>query len=227
MFPSGFVCIICNRECDHTTYGICDKCFNKLPFIEKPCVKCGRESKTVRCVSCLGHKRNFDFARSVFNYEGRMRELYLSYKYDEDTYLAAQFASFLINAYRGLGIHCDGVCGVPSYQKRKSKYLNHSELLAKTVADALGLPIVDGLRKKKVPKQVGLTGDERRKNAIGAYYVEGDEFKGKTMLVVDDVFTTGSTVDSVSATLKRAGALKVYCLTLFSVGEEDATKTTD
>ena len=69
---------------------------------------------------------------------------------------------------------------------------------------------------------MGLDREERIKNAADAYYAEGDGFVGKVVLVIDDVFTTGSTIDSVAKTLRKAGAKKVYGLTIFSVGEEDA-----
>lgn len=104
------------------------------------------------------------------------------------------------------------------YKKKRFQGRNHAELLARAVAKTLGLPYLNGLYKKQGRKQVGLSGIERRKNIEGAFYVQGDAFYKKRVLVVDDVFTTGSTMNEVAKTLRKEGKAKeVYGLTLFNV----------
>lgn len=224
LFPS-FRCMVCNGEDKDldNRYCLCPKCKNALPYVLAPCEKCGRETPDNHkfCEECRHNKRYFDIARSSFLYTGDIKKAYLQYKFGDNKYAAEYFAAFLVDKYIENAFHCDGVCAVPAYRKNKrSKKLNHTELLAYHFSDMTTLPLLGGLYKKAgIPKQVGLSGKERRENAVNAYYADKDAFKGKNVLLIDDVFTTGSTMNNVAKILKEEGKAKsVTCLTLFSVG---------
>ena len=221
LFPAEYVCVSCGKEYGgNNRYNVCDECASTLPLIGLYCEKCGRETEKKHCARCRNDKLAFEKNRAVFNYEGNIKDSYLKYKFGDKKHAAKDYAEFLTDLYYLQGYHCDAVCGVPSFFKDK-KILNHGELLAKEVADKLGLPFITTLRKKDVPKQVGLSGKARRDNAKDAYYVERDNFSHKTILLIDDVMTTGSTLDSVAKTLIGAGARRVYALTLFAVPERE------
>ena len=100
-------------------------------------------------------------------------------------------------------------------KEEKERGYNQSELLAKEVGLRTGLSVFDNLKKvKETDRQKKLTAKERRENLKGVFdVVRADEIKGKNVLVIDDVYTTGATINECARVLKRAGARKVYSIT--------------
>ena len=112
--------------------------------------------------------------------------------------------------------NCDFILCVPMTEKEeKERGYNQSELLAKEVGSRTGLSLFDNLKKvKETDRQKKLTAKERRENLKGVFdVVRADEIKGKNVLVIDDVYTTGATINECARVLKRAGARKVYSIT--------------
>ncbi|WP_324292570.1 phosphoribosyltransferase family protein [uncultured Paludibaculum sp.] len=111
----------------------------------------------------------------------------------------------------------DGIVPMPiHWRKLLSRGFNQSHLLAREVARRTGLPEAACLRRKRNARaQAGLSGKQRRANVAGAFFVPRDSKpKGRRLLLIDDVFTTGATANAAAATLKRAGAARVSVLTL-------------
>jgi len=226
LFPSHYQCLICKREMPaEERYSLCTDCKSKLPYVSAPCEKCGRQTHDNYkfCEECRRNKRYFDVARSRLIYKGGIRKAYLEYKTGDNQFAGEFYASFLLDEYLANGFHCDGICAIPSYKKSKRATLNHAEYLAKQLSIKTGLPLLDGLHKRaNVKKQVGLSGKERRQNLVDAFYADKDAFRGKTVLLVDDVFTTGSTLNYAAKALKEDGKAKaVVGLTIFSVDLSD------
>lgn len=219
LFPFDFTCDVCGRE----TFGtnICNACSKTLVYNDKAvCPVCGR--KTVRselCVECKEKPPLFKMAVSAFVYEGSGAYLIKKFKSGEG-YLKEYFADQICKKLDCFP-ECDCIVCVPMTRRAKLKRgFNQSELLAKAVSEREGKPYIkDALFKiKDTGEQKDLSRKERSKNLAGCFRViKGEELKGKRVLVVDDILTTGATADEVSKVILRAGAKEVYLATAASV----------
>lgn len=226
LFPPNLTCVVCGTEINESiNAGICDECFKSLPFNDGGfCLKCGvvLRSDAKYCLNCKSNiKRfSFDFARSSFVFEGSVAKLIKNYKYDNGKYLAQTFAVFMANLVVLEDINADIIVPVPLCKKRKfSRGFNQSELLAKEAGKILGLPVVTKnlVRIRSTKTQTKLTQKQRDANLDGAFEVLNKNiFKGKSILLVDDVLTTGSTAEHCTKELLKAKAANVKVLTLAS-----------
>lgn len=215
LFPH-YACPMCDRE---TLGGVlCPDC---QKFVIKPnyCEVCGEHvgAKDKLCMSCKETKRSFDKSFSVFEYNQQTARAILAMKYREKRYLAKDFAKLLHTKYVEAGIACDVVCFVPSSPKRlKKRGYNHAEDLAKEFCKLADLPCKPLLDKiKETEHQTELTREQRKTNVIDAFVcTDKQSAKGKVVLLLDDVFTTGSTLQECSKALKKARPKKIYCLTI-------------
>ncbi|OGS19901.1 MAG: hypothetical protein A3J83_08165 [Elusimicrobia bacterium RIFOXYA2_FULL_40_6] len=223
IFP--VTCSSCGVYIQDDSNRICPDCFKKIEFI-KPlfCQKCGLplHSGGAHCYNCLHPegKIYYESLRGTCVFEGVIKDLVHSYKYSSKEYLSKTFGNMLTNYlqdYNDLQ-NVDLVVPVPLhwYKKFKRGY-NQSELLAKEVSLFYKKPLVcdNVIRKKYTKQQVGLSRKDRLINVNDAFGLKRpDEFKNKTVLVIDDVSTTGETVNQCAKVLKSSGANKVYGLTL-------------
>ena len=156
----------------------------------------------------------FDFARSALLFTRTLREIIHHLKYSDRVSLAKPLGDILRDCWRREGFTGDLVIPVPLHRSRERiRGFNQAEL----IASRLGLPVAPRLlhRRKNTPSQTGLTRNERKRNLAGAFEARG-LVKG-TLIVVDDVYTTGSTMNEIARTLKRAGAERVEVLTVARV----------
>ncbi len=218
--PQGIKCIVCDDELNKTTsHCVCDKCFDKLPFIAKSCTKCGAEiySKSSLCIECKDQQRYFEKAISVFNFEDKIASLIYRFKYGNQTYLAKYLADFMFNKVVEQNLDFDIIVPVPLSDKRlKLRTFNQAELLAAALAERFGKPLVcDAIvRDRDTLTQTHLSKLERHQNLNNAFKVINKKLiKGKKILLVDDVFTTGTTSDEISKTLLNASSNSVYVIT--------------
>ncbi len=219
LFPKDFTCDICGRE----TFGtnICDDCAKTLIFNDKDkCPVCGR--KTVRsefCIECKAKPPTYKMAASAFVYEGSAAYLIKKFK-NGGSYLKDYLADRICKAVKDFPEYDCIVC-VPMTRRSKSRRgYNQSELLAKAVAARVGKPYIKGAveKRKETGEQKELTRKERSKNLAGCFrVVKRDAVKGKRVLVVDDILTTGATADEMAKALLKAGATAVYLATAASV----------
>jgi ComF family protein len=189
---------------------------------ENICLKCGmalgpHSGQRDICPSCdtmhFPFKRNIAFGR----YEESLRDLILIYKYGGEKALTKILAGFLIERLKkesGIISKINLLMPVPlTRRKKKIRGFNQSELIARILAEEFNLPLsINNLvRIKELPPQAALSRAERINNLKDAFDVlNNDELKNKTILVVDDVLTTGATAGEISRTLKKAGAASVY-----------------
>jgi len=168
---------------------------------------------------CRSGLRGFDSAYCFGAYEGNLRALIHLYKYSRIRTLSRPLASLLATV-APRDQRFDAIVPVPLHWRRQwQRGFNQSELLASGVARRLGIPSMKALRRvRPTQTQAGLSNARRRKNVAAAFRIRrGRSVLGKSILLVDDVMTTGSTAAACALTLKRAGATKVVLLTIARV----------
>jgi ComF family protein len=217
----------------------CDQCWAGIRPIPPPvCPCCGEPfvssvaleySPGHLCGGCRDRPPAFDSARAVGYYQGVLVEAIRLLKYQAKTKLsrclAARMCDEVRKIYRaaeGVGSGFDAVLAVPLHPARlREREFNQALLLARGLSSGLKLPLlVDGL-ERMVPTrpQVELDGDERRKNVRKAFRVKRPgRVEGRRLLLVDDVYTTGATVNECAKVLKKAGAKAVHVMTLARMG---------
>lgn len=220
-FNPEWQCSICGEENFCGGY-VCSKCESKLAYNDGAiCMHCGRKVLVSGnyCSTCAEYMTAVDMARSVFSYEGEIRKLIKGLKYDNKRYLADMFAEKLAFLYFKNYFNADLITYIPMTKKaEKRRGYNQSKILAEMVGEKTGVKSVSCIEKvKETKRQAKLKRKERLKNLDGAFRVcDKTAVKGKTVLVVDDVTTTGATAQVIADRLKRAGAEKVYLLTVAS-----------
>lgn len=214
LFPPH--CIGCNLEGDF----LCLPCRRALPRLLPPlCSVCGKplNEEDCRC-SCQGGQLVINGIRSPFLFEGVMRHAIHEFKYDNFKALAFPLAQLLVDHWEISPIEADVIVPVPLHSHRlRVRGYNQAGLLAKEMGKLINLPVDEGslLRVKDTPAQVkALDAEVRRKNVQEAFLCRNTKFEGSKVLLVDDVCTTGATLNSCAVALKRAGASSVWGLTL-------------
>lgn len=196
----------------------CEDCFKKLQFITEPkCKICSHPFEFAvkaqqTCPNCLQNPPFFDASITIYRYNEILQKTIGNFKYYDTTFLAKKFAKILATKIKG---DFDFLIAVPLHKKRlKERKFNQAVLLARFLAKALKLPFYNDflVRRKYTTKQVSLNKNEREKNLRGAF-VLNEKYKdfvvGKNILLVDDVMTTGSTLNECARVLKNCGAKKI------------------
>jgi ComF family protein len=211
---------------------ICDTCLTQFqPIAWHLCEYCGRpilsdfaaEISPLLCGLCRRDLYDFDFARSFAPYGPVASRAILMLKYEQVLPLGAWFAAKLAELVRANpgGFDADVVVPVPLHAARyRERGYNQAELIARPLARLLGLPFKSYLlvRTKPRPDKLKLTTRERWRTVRGAYATrEGTQVDNLRVLLVDDVFTTGATLDACSRALRKAGAVRVAGLTVARV----------
>jgi len=219
-------CHCCEKFLEEGQQGICPDCLSKIRWIEPPlCTLCGvpflsREIENHPCGACLTRGKYFTMARAVGYYEGPLREAIHRWKYEEKSYLTLFFGEKLAEGF------CrywdpqsfDLIIPVPLHSKRlRERGFNQALLLVKELSRRTQIPYSKRLLQKRIltPPQVNLSGGEREKGVRGSFHIQRDEeIEGKSILLVDDVYTTGATVNECSKVLLKAGVERVDVLTI-------------
>jgi len=221
-FNVKWKCNSCGREIFNDKY-FCEECANKLPFIIGPiCNHCGRKTALSEeyCSTCKLSPTNVDKGRSVFNYLEPISNLIAKLKYADGRYVVDIFAPHLANLYFKNLFDADYITFVPMHKKaRRKRGYNQSELLAKSLSKRVNVPIYEGITKvKETNRQATLNRKERMENLTGAFRLKDKKkILDKKVLIVDDVTTTGSTIEVLAKAIKSAGAKAVYFITVASV----------
>lgn len=227
------VCIACRGRIE--SHGLlCGACFAKIDFIAPPlCDRLGlplpfEAGGTLLSAAAIASPPVYDRARAAAQYSDTMRELIQSLKYRDRHEGLPLFARWLRNAGAELLSDTDLILPVPLYPTRLWRQrFNQSAMLALALGPLARVPVdcIALKRARRTASQVGLTADQRRRNVAGAFKVDQDRLarvKGKKLVVVDDVITTGATAEACARVLKRAGAARVDILALARVVEPTA-----
>ncbi|ATW25935.1 ComF family protein [Candidatus Formimonas warabiya] len=224
IFPN-YRCFSCGQEGGLDGTGLCSQCWSRLEEMENkypPCAHCASfvfETGSC-CINCRQKKEYwFDGARAVFPYEGAMRDIIHQFKYHGVTKWAVPLGLLMLRTIeRDARFHdVEVLAPVPLHIKReRSRGYNQSELLAREIGTGLKLPVVPDLLRRIVdtPSQTGLNRKARQEN-LGAAFVVKDvkAVTGKNILLVDDIYTTGATIETCSRILKIEGAKSVWVVT--------------
>jgi len=226
LFP--VTCVVCHSPVLERRWGAaCPECWKRLEPLGPPfCPRCGEPAPAIEglCGFCRKDAYWFDFARSALRFTGTLREIIHHLKYADRVSLAKPLGDILKNCLNVEPFTGNLIIPVPLHRRReRQRGFNQAEL----IAARLGRPLTTRLlrRRKNTPSQTGLSRSERKRNLGGAFEVRGP-VRGAVILV-DDVFTTGSTMNEIARTLKRAGAERVEVLTVARVDPIHQAEGTD
>lgn len=224
IFPP--LCHICRSFLpDAGEIHVCRSCRDRMPLVISPvCPLCGipftGTGQDHICGRCLTDPPYFDCARAHLLYQGVARDLIHSFKYQYKTHLRRPLALLALESLTGFinGQQPDIIVPVPLHRSRlRSRGFNQAVLLGNIFSSRLSLPLlVDALaRTRQTEPQIELSADQRRSNVKGAFTcTRPADIAGKRILLLDDVMTTGSTVNECSKELKNAGASFVLVATM-------------
>ncbi len=204
-------CLICGSG-EEVRSGICAVCRGKIRSLPEPwCDICGKPlGRPGVCIECLSKRPEFDKMISYACFEGLMRDIIHAFKYRKQTIFKRFLGELVSEGLAGADVDVDLVTSVPLHWTRLfSRGFNQSTLIAKEVSHSLGIDLNCSILKKtrRTRIQVGLREKERKANLRGAFAASG--VKGKSVIVIDDVITTGTTANEVARALKGAGAAYV------------------
>ena len=226
IFPP--ICPVCNTLLGNpkTASIICPDCHKAIRAVRPPyCPCCGLpypagDKEGHLCAPCLKEKRYFEIHRTCALYEGALKEAIHRFKYGGVFPLVSVFGDLLYPVFQGLSRNypVDLLIPVPLHMKRlRERGFNQALLLVKELSKRTGIPYAERALKKinDTPVQSTLKKRERKKNLTRAFQVKDREtIRGKAVVLVDDVYTTGTTVNECSRALRTAGAERVAVLTV-------------
>ncbi len=214
LFPAH--CLGCGREGEF----LCASCRNSLPRCLPPlCVKCGRPlTLEQRCSNCYNWQMEIDGIRSPFRFEGIVRQAIHKFKYNNFKALGLTLSHLLAGYLEARPLPKEVLVPVPLHSHRlRERGYNQSSLLAQELGKLTAIPVVEGslVRFKDTPSQArSATAESRRSNVAEAFACRDQRLQGERVLLIDDVCTTGATLNSCAIALKRVGATSVWGLTL-------------
>ncbi len=214
LFPRQ--CIGCGKEGDF----LCPSCRQGLPQIMPPlCPRCGRpQSNGILCPRCVAWQAEIDGIRSPFRFDGSIREAIHQLKYRNLRAIAVSLAQLLEDYLVANPVAGEVLVPVPLHQKRlRERGYNQSSLLARELGKHISLPVVDDClirQRHTLPQARTSAVDERLSNVAGAFACRDHRLQGRQILLVDDVSTSGATLDACAGALKAAGATSVWGLVL-------------
>ena len=216
LFPQTIKCFLCGGEI--ANYGVCDSCYPKLPFITgKTCERCGGviKGEGIVCNECSGEKFYFHKNYAIFHYADDMQKVILSFK-GGNKYLGGYFSEIVRNYINKLKIHYDVIIPTPIHpNRRKERGFNQSEILLEELKDDYPIDFNILERVKDTPHQTGLNKENRMSNLDKAFKViDKNKVVDKIILIVDDIYTTGSTLNEMAKALLENGAKGVIGLSL-------------
>lgn len=243
VYPSGIYCISCGRPMDQRfPYSLCGNCVQLLRWAGRDiCGRCGRPvtggGKGALCGDCAEEERRFKKGFTCVGYGEREKAIIHDFKYGGKAYYGEKLAKLMAErieleeSFKELGTSIeelrassgfDLIIPVPMYkEKEKDRGYNQAAVLGKHLARRLGISFLDHglIRCRNTPPMSSLSAGERRQNVKGAFAVNERvrrQLTGKVVLLVDDVFTTGSTVEACAEVLREAGAQTVFVITFAS-----------
>lgn len=203
LFPPK--CILCHKLLKGAQKDICDDCLASLP--EKPPT----------------HSHKLTYIKSwsaLWYYKGNVRQSILRFKFGNRQSYSVIYGQYMADMLRKEKIRFDVLTWVPISAMRKWKRgYDQVQLIGEAMSDALGVPLVPTLHKQRhtKPQSTLRTAAQRRANVLGAYVcVNQDQFVGKTVLLIDDIITTGATVSECARVLLTAGAAEIRCAAVAS-----------
>jgi ComF family protein len=222
-FALPLMCPSC-REPLGEGVGLCASCWSKLSLIEPPyCARLGipfvfDPGAGLLSMEAIANPPAYDRARAAVRYDDVAGSLVHQLKYGDRLDLAPMMGRWMVRAGRELLADANGIVPVPLHWRRLwARRFNQSAALAGAISNLCGVPVMHGGLKKvrATPQQVGLSKAERADNVQGVFRVPAEgkaEITGQRIVLIDDVLTSGATVDACARALLRAGAAHVDVL---------------
>lgn len=206
-------CLLCANN-KGGNLGICPACMQDLPWHTKPqCTQCGLQSNGIICGACINVAPSFDNTTTLFTYDYPIDKLLQHYKYKEMLHLSRTFGVLLSTKLASQSQNIDAIIPMPMHRERlKERGFNQALEIARLVADNLTISLNYKAcqRIKLTPPQASLPLKDRIKNIRGVFECT-ENLSGKRIAIIDDVMTTGASLNELAKTLKKAGAAHVEC----------------
>jgi len=199
---------------------LCTDCYRKLPQLKGPlCPCCGKpQASGILCPVCVRVQAEVDGIRSPYRFEEVIRKAVHQLKYHNLKALSFCLAGLLADYLQLNPLPGEIIVPVPLHPRRlRERGYNQSSLLARGLGKIINLPVVEDclVRVKETQPQVKTPNiEERRKNVIDAFMCRDEKLRGKQIILIDDVCTSGATLESCGIALKNKGVISVWGLTL-------------
>ncbi|MDR3242503.1 MAG: ComF family protein [Clostridiales Family XIII bacterium] len=241
LYPSSIYCLACGNLIDDSRpYALCDVCVREIGWANgKTCAKCGKvlaeSAESPLCSDCGGGVAAvsggapgghiFDRGFSCAGYGEREKQIVHNFKYKDRAYYGAKLAEIMRDRIQGEDIGADLLVPVPMFRKKERKRgFNQAAVMAESLSRKTGIECRKNLlvRTRDTAPMSKLGAEARRSNVEGAFAVAEDMrifVRERQVLLIDDVFTTGSTADACADALKKCGAESV-CVLVFAAGAD-------
>lgn len=228
LFPPR--CPFCDGILFHSVFlppeQVCSECLDRQEYVKEPvCQKCGKPLEDEReeyCYDCS--RRNWEYVqgKALWVYKGTVRDSLYRFKYHNRREYARYYGRELARIYGGWIRRCriQAIIPIPLSRRRlRQRGFNQADLVARQVGKELGIPVYSHLllRVRDTRAQKELNDEERKNNLKRAFKTSANKVQLDHILLIDDIYTTGSTMNEAAKELKQAGAVRVYCLSI-SIG---------
>ena len=212
-------CPVCDDAVDSIGRYICRSCEAAFEAVSEPyCLKCGKpllDDSEKLCRGCEGGRHTFDRGRAAFKYDTYLKESIYRYKYGGRREYADYYVFRMTDILGGFikSLSPDALIPIPLHKSRlKERGYNQAELIAQGLGKKLEIPVKCDvlIRSSKTEVQKSLNAAERQNNLKKALKISSDVVKLKNVVLIDDIYTTGSTMDAAASCLKEAGVLRVF-----------------
>lgn len=232
LFPSNIYCICCGSLIDRTRrYSLCDSCMEDIHWITgRTCEKCGKALQdTYRgrlCYNCMAREHSFRRGISCMSYGLRERQMILDFKYNSKGYMGVKFGDILADRLCACAedepelLEADAIVPVPIHRQReRERGFNQAAVMARRLGELTGIPVMEKacrrVRNTKLLRSMNpAERDAAMRDAFSVPEGQKRNIEGRRILLIDDIMTTGATVDACSRALLEAGAeyVDVLCL---------------
>lgn len=215
-------CPVCDRAVSPFGSLVCETCKNKFTYVRQPfCMKCGKElSEETKeyCSDCMRRRHLFDRGRAVYAYKSVSDSIF-RFKYKGRQEYGVYYAACTVASLGKWIAKCrpDALIPVPIHaSKRRVRGYNQAEVLAREIGRLMNIPVEANLvkRTRKTVPMKDLPLAERQNNLKRAFKICRNDVKLNTVIIIDDIYTTGSTIDAVSYELRCIGVKRIYFVTL-------------
>lgn len=202
---------------------VCVPCSGKSEYVREPvCKKCGKpldDERQEYCYDCMHHKHDFTQGKALWVYQGVVKESVYRFKYQGRQEYARFYAGELVRVYGSWIRSCriDALVPIPLFKRRQQRRgFNQAERIAREVGRQMDIPVYGNLlvRVRDTKAQKELNDEERKNNLKKAFKTSSNKVQLNHILLIDDIYTTGSTMNEAAVELKRSGVEEVYCLSL-------------
>lgn len=220
-------CPVCTQILPSKGGLICDKCRAKLIYVKNPrCTKCGKPLDNPGkeyCGDCAKKKHYYNSGRVVWVYTKEMRQSIYRFKYNNKREYADFYTEEILQLYgswiRNLGV--EAIIPIPLHNRKyRVRGFNQAQVLAEGIGRKMNIPVLTEVvgRSKSTTAQKNLNNKERQENTKNAFKIIDNEVKLNKILLVDDIYTTGSTMDAVAKILQENGVKEIFFVCLCTSG---------